>query len=504
MQRRRLRQLVALPAPGFPRRFHRRQPPRRKNLLALRNLRLQECGPTRKILRRQRRIVYDRGQPMNLNTSTPRATRAFVFAVALALLCCLPLRAQSTQPLPAPTAHPIVLHAARLLDVESGRITTPGEILIQSDAIAEVGPKVTRPAGAEIIDLGDTTLLPGLIDAHVHLFLHPGAEDLQTVQESVPQRTIVATLAARDDLLAGFTAERDMGTEGAGSADTAIRDAINEGLIPGPRLRISGNAISILGGHEDAIGYNPEQRVLGNATYANNASELVAVIRRQIKEGADFIKIYQTGPESVHDGKLFANYQYTEAELSAAVQEAARAGKRVAVHAMADPGTLYAAQAGVASIDHANQLGEETMRLMREKGIPAVPTFTIFEYFADHAATPAQAAREHEMLDLKVQDFRKQVAAGVPMAVGSDVGPFPHGTQARELVLMVHHGMSPLAVLQADLLNGAKLLGWDGQIGALESGYLADIVAVPGDPLQDISAVQNVEFVMKGGVVYKK
>jgi len=141
---------------------------------------------------------------------------------------------------------------------------------------------------------------------------------------------------------------------------------------------------------------------------------------------------------------------------------------------------------------------------MREKQIFAVPTFTIFEYFAEHAATPAQAAREHQMLDLKVQDFRRQVAAGVPMAVGSDVGPFPHGTQAREFVLMVKHGMSPLAVLQADLLNGAKLLGWDGQIGALEAGYLADIIAVSGDPLQDISAVENVSFVMKGGVVYRK
>src|SRR5277367_2886315 len=337
MQRRRLRQLVAWPAPGFPRRFHRRQPPRRKNLLALRNLRLQECGPTRKILRRQRRIVYDRGQPMNLNTSTPRATRAFVFAVTLALLCCLPLRAQSTQPLPAPTAHPIVLHAARLLDVESGRITTPGEILIQSDAIVEVGPKVTRPAGAEIIDLGDTTLLPGLIDAHVHLFLHPGAEDLQTVQESVPQRTILATLAARDDLLAGFTAERDMGTEGAGSADTAVRNAIDQGLIPGPRLRISGNAIDLLGGHEDAINFNPEQRVFSNATYANSALQLVEAMRQQYKEGADFTKIYETGKDSLVDGVFSTPFQYTTAQLEAAVKEAARVGKRVAVHATGEP-----------------------------------------------------------------------------------------------------------------------------------------------------------------------
>jgi len=405
---------------------------------------------------------------------------------------------------PATPAHPVVLRAARLLDVKNGRMVKPGEVLVEGERIVEAGSTVKHPAGAEVIDLGDRTLLPGLIDAHVHLFLHPGAEDLQTIQESVAQRTIVATLAARDDLLAGFTAERDMGTEGAGSADTAVRNAINEGLIPGPRLRISGNAINILGGHEDAIGYNPEQHVLPNATYANSADELVAVMRQQFKEGADFIKIYETGPDRVRDGKFTTLYQYSEAQLEAAVKEAARLGKRVAVHATGEPGTLFAAQAGVASIDHANQLGDETMRLMKEKQIFAVPTFTIFEYFADHAATPEQAAREHEMLDLKVQEFKKQVAAGVPMAAGSDVGPFPHGTQARELVLMVKYGMSPLAVLQADLLNGAKLLGWEGQIGALETGYLADVIAVPGDPLQDIGVLQNASFVMKGGVIYKK
>jgi imidazolonepropionase-like amidohydrolase len=400
--------------------------------------------------------------------------------------------------------HPIVLHAVRLLDVKTGRMLKPAEILVQGERIVEVGTSVKHPAGAEVIDLGDRMLLPGLIDAHIHLFLHPGAEDLQTVQESVPQRTITATLAARDDLMAGFTAERDMGTEGAGSADTAVRNAIDEGRIPGPRLRISGNAINILGGHEDAIGYNPDQHVLPNANYANSADELISVMRQQFKEGADFIKIYETGADSVRDGKFSTPYQYTEAQLEAAVKEAARLGKRVAVHATGEPGTLFAAQAGVASIDHANQLSDETMRLMKDKQIFAVPTFTIFEYFAEHAATPAQAAREHQMLDVKVQEFKKQIAAGVLMAVGSDVGPFPHGTQARELVLMVKYGMSPLAVLQADLLNGAKLLGWDGQIGALEPGYLADVIAVPGDPLQDIGVLQNVTFVMKGGMVYKK
>lgn len=401
------------------------------------------------------------------------------------------------------TSGPIVLHAARLLDIQSGRMLTPGEVRVEGERITEVGSAVAHQAGAQVIDLGDTTLLPGLIDAHVHLFLHPGAEDLQTVQESVPQRTIMATLAARADLMAGYTAERDMGTEGAGSADTAVRNAINQGLIPGPRLRISGNAVSILGGHEDAIGYNPEQRVLSNATYANNPAELIAVIREQIKEGADFIKIYETGEDSFQNGQFSTPYQYTEAELSASVTEAERLGRRVAVHATGEPGALYAVRAGVASVDHAYQLSDETMRLMREKQIPAVPTFTIEEYFAQHPSSPEEATWG-ELLEFHAQQFRKQLAAGVPMAVGSDVGPYAHGTQAREFVLMVKYGMTPFAALQADMINGAKLLGWQGQIGALKPGYFADIVAVPGNPLQDISVLQKVAFVMKGGVVYRK
>jgi len=412
------------------------------------------------------------------------------------------------QPANPPTS-PIVLHAARLLQVDTGTVLHPGEILVEGDRISDVGASVNHPQGAKIIDLGDVTLLPGLIDAHVHLFLHPGAEDLQTVEESVPWRTLVAAQAAKADLLAGFTAERDMGTEGAGSADTAIRDAINQGLIPGPRLRISGNAIDILGGHEDANSFNPAQHILSNADYANSADQLIAVIRAQHKEGSDFAKIYETGPDRMiadgnGDSVLHTPYQYTEAELAAAVAEANRLGTKVAVHAMGEPGTLYAAQAGVASIDHATQLSDETMRLMREKHIPAVPTFAIFDYFAHHRESQDQAAHEAAMLDYKISEFKKQIAAGIPFAVGSDVGPFPHGTQAVEMELMVRYGMKPLAVLQADLLNGARLLGWDGAIGALKPGYYADIVAVPGSPLEDITVVERVSFVMKGGVVERR
>lgn len=425
--------------------------------------------------------------------ATLRCCSAFIFCLLVSVFVHAQAQPQT-----------IVLHAARLLDVENGKIVSPGEVLVHGDRISEAGSKVAHPTEAVTVDLGDVTLMPGLIDAHIHLFLHPGAEDLQTVEESVPQRTITATLAAKADLMAGFTAERDMGTEGAGSADSAVRDAINDGLIPGPRLHISGNAIDILGGHEDANNFNPAQHVLSNADYANSTEQLVEVIRGEVKEGADFIKIYQTGKDSLVNGKLSTPYQYTETQLAAAVEEAARTGRRVAVHATGEPGALYAVQAGVASVDHAYQLSDETMRIMREKRIPAVPTFAIAEYFAEHADTPAAGDRERKLQELHAQEFKKQLAAGVPMVVGSDVGPFPHGTQAREFELMVRYGMTPVAVLQADLINGAKLLGWEGQIGALKPGYFADVIAVAGDPTTDIGALKRVSFVMKGGVVYRK
>jgi imidazolonepropionase-like amidohydrolase len=397
-----------------------------------------------------------------------------------------------------------VLHAARLLQVDTGIVLQPGEILVEGDRIRAVGRSVEHPAGAKVIDLGDTTLLPGMIDAHVHLFLHPGAEDMQTINESVPWRTILAEQAAKADLMAGFTAERDMGTEGAGSASTAVRNAINAGLIPGPRLRVCANAIDILGGHEDANRFNPAQHVLSNADYANDAEQLVEVIREQHKEGADFVKIYQTGPDQMIDGVLHTPYQYSEAQLAAAVTEAQRLGTVVAVHAMGEPGALYAAEAGVASIDHGTQLSDETMRIMKQKGIFAVPTFTIFDYFAHHATGATEAASESAMLDYKISEFKKQIAAGISFAVGSDVGPFPHGTQAHELTLMVRNGMKPLAALQADMINGAKLLRWAGEIGELKPGYYADVIAVPGNPLDDISVVERVQFVMKNGEVVRQ
>jgi len=425
--------------------------------------------------------------------------QSYCAAFAASMICVVALHAQDQ-----PTTASIVLHAARLLDVDTGKMISPGEILVRGERIVSVGNRVDAPADATVIDLGDCTLLPGLIDAHVHLFLHPGAEDAQTFNESVPERTIRATLAARDDLLAGFTAERDMGTEGADAADTAVRDAIDRGAIPGPRLRISGNAIDILGGHEDAIGLNPQLHALPNATYANNVDELVAVIRQQAKLGSDFVKIYETGKDRIAGDEFSTPYQFSEDELRAAVREAARLHRSVAVHATGEPGAGMAARAGVVSIDHAYQLNDDTMKLMRERGIFAVPTFAILDYFGTHAATPEAAQRYRAIQAYHIAQFKQQLAAHVPIAVGSDVGPFPHGTQAHEFVLLVEYGMTSLAAIQAGTINGAKLLGWENNIGRLTANRYADIVAVPGNPLDDIHALEHVQFVMKNGVVYKR
>ena len=410
----------------------------------------------------------------------------------------------SAQTPPAP--RPTVLRAAHLLDVAAGQLISPGEVLVEGARIREAGPHVTHPAGALVIDLGAATLMPGLIDAHVHLFLHPGDEANQTVDESVPERTLIAAAQAKADLLAGFTAERDMGTEGAGCADVALRNAINRGLIPGPRMRVSCNAIDINGGHEDTNGRNPEQHLLSNADRANSTDELIAVMREQKKQGADFTKIYETGhdrldPDAEVGNAFTTPFLYTEAQLATAVAEAHRTGSVAAVHATGEPGTGFAAEARVASIDHAYSLAPATMQLMHDHDIYAVPTFAILEYFAEQNPSPAGAARQHAEQAFHAAEFKKQIAAGVPFAVGSDVGPFPHGTQAREYDLMVHYGLSSADTLRAGLLNGAKLLQWPNDIGQLKPHFFADIIAVPGNPLTDIRTLAHPLFVMKNGEV---
>lgn len=401
-----------------------------------------------------------------------------------------------------------LVKAAALLDVCTGQMMRPGMVLVQGERIEQVGSNLTAPAGAQVIDLGDLTLLPGLIDCHVHLFLHSAPvgqradETGQTVRESVPYRTLLASLSARDDLMAGFTTERDMGTEGAGNADTAVKRAIDSGLIPGPRLWISNNAISIIGGHEDVVGYNPAILIPPNADMVTGVNELITTIRQQHKDGATFVKMYETGSERMVNGEFQATPQFSEAELQAAVEEAARLGTFVGVHDNGEPGTLWAAEAGVASIDHAAQLSPQTMQLMVQKHIFAVPTFTILEYFNSTEGGGRGTTSAAELY--KIAQFKKQLAAGVPIAMGSDVGPFPHGTQAKEFAYMVQYGMAPLAAIQAGTIHGSELLRDSQDIGTIEPGKFADMVAVAGDPVQDISLLQSVKFVMKGGQVYKR
>jgi imidazolonepropionase-like amidohydrolase len=268
-------------------------------------------------------------------------------------------------------------------------------------------------------------------------------------------------------------------------------------------MRVSCNAIDIVGGHEDAIGYNPAQHLLSNADYANTADEIVAVMREQRKDGADFTKIYETGRDHLEGDTFTTPYQYSEAQLAAAVTEAHRTGSRVGVHCTGEPGASYAAEAGVASIDHAYVLSPATMKLMQEKQIYAVPTFAIVEYFAEHPAHGDGTGYRRE-LDFHAAQFKKQIAAGVPFAVGSDVGPFPHGTQAREFELMVKYGMPAADVLRSDLINGAKLLDWADAIGQLKPGFYADVIAVSGDPLKDIGVLKKPVFVMKNGEILRK
>ncbi len=240
------------------------------------------------------------------------------------------------------------------------------------------------------------------------------------------------------------------------------------------------------------------------------SDERVSVIREQRKEGVDFTKIYETGAgERLPDGGFAVPYQYTVEQMKAATTEAARIslgkpGHGVAVHAEGEPGTGYAVEAGVASVDHADILSDATMTAMKAKGVPAVPTFAIQEYFLQTASTEQRRATEKELLALHAREFKRQMGAGVPFAVGSDVGPFPHGTQAREMVLMGKYGMPAADVLRSDLINGAKLLGWAGKIGELKGGYFADVIAVKGNPLEDLTATERVSFVMKDGVVYRK
>jgi imidazolonepropionase-like amidohydrolase len=394
--------------------------------------------------------------------------------------------------------------AGKLLDVRSGNVLQNQMITIAGDKIESVAPAagVQIPAGAKVVDLSHSFVLPGLIDAHTHILLVDESRDLydeQLLKKSWQYRTIEATVNARKDLEAGFTTMRDLETEGAMYSDVDVRNAINNGLIPGPRLQVATRALSVTGGYP-LEGYSPEVVVPTGVQIVDSPDAARQAVREQIKYGADLIKVYATHHfHFTPDGSIWNQPTFAPAEMGAIVNEAHRQGVKVACHAYGGEGLHNCIDAGVDSIEHGLLLDDSAIRQMVAKGIYFVPTLYAYETVAaeDLVASGGLTtrARIHEV------SFKKALHAGVKIAFGTDVGAFPHGTQAREFEYMVKFGMTPLYAIDCATLEAASLMGWSDRVGALEPGKFADIVAVEGNPLQDITELERIKFVMKGGQV---
>ncbi|MGD0695875.1 MAG: amidohydrolase family protein [Terriglobia bacterium] len=407
---------------------------------------------------------------------------------------------------PHATNRVVAVRAGRLIDVRSGQVSTDQVILIRGDRIAEVGPagQLTIPSGAEVVDLSRATVLPGLIDAHEHLFLtgeSHGRYEEQLLKESWQFRTIEAVVNAKKDLDAGFTAMRDLETEGAMYSDVDVKKAINQGLVPGPRLQVVTRALSTTGGYP-LEGYSPEVPVPAGVQIVDSPEAARQAVREQIKYGADLIKIYSTHRfHFTPDGKMVATPTFTLAETQAIVDEAHREGVKVACHAYGGEGLHNCIDAGADSVEHGLDLDDAAVTKMLEKGIWLVPTLYVYEYEPEEdllaSAGKTSRARIHEA------SFRKALARGVKIAFGTDAGPFPHGTQAKEFEYMTRFGMTNARALRAATLDAAELMGWNDRIGTVEKGKYADLIAVSGDPLSDITELERVKFVMKGGEVVR-
>jgi len=424
-----------------------------------------------------------------------KRTKGVVFAVAVV---CMGLQ------LMAQTSRHVVVHAGHLLDVKSGKVLADQMLLIEDGKIVSTGAagETKVPADAVRIELPNATVLPGLIDAHTHLTMDPkfGYDRLAI---SVPREALIGAKNARLTLLAGFTTVRNV--HAGGYSDVALRDAINAGDVPGPRMLVSGPALGITGGHCDNNMLPSEYHAVGDGV-ADGIAEVQHKVRENIKYGADLIKICATGGVlSLGDNPQAS--QYTLEEMKAIVADAHRLGRKVAAHAHGAEGIRWAAEAGVDSIEHGSYIDDAAIAVMKEKGTYLVPTLYLGDWMIDNAGLthlpPPLLAKAQEVLPAARKNVAHAFASGVKVAFGTDAAVYPHGMNAHEFAVMVKLGLTPLQAIQAATINAADLLGWPGKVGTLEPGAWADIVAVDGDPVKDVTTLERVKFVMKGGEVVK-
>jgi imidazolonepropionase-like amidohydrolase len=422
-----------------------------------------------------------------------------------ALFLALSLPAVEAQPAQPPDA-PIVVRAARMIDGRSDTVIAPALVVVRGKRIELVGPGSAAPAGARVIDLGDSTLLPGLIDAHVHVMLQGDVTseeyDSQLFKESLPYRALRASRAVRIALEHGFTTMRDLETEGSMYTDVDVKRAINNGVIPGPRLYVSTRALSVTGGYGPS-GYSPEVTFPMGVQIVDGPEEGRKAVREQIAHGADWIKVYADRSYFVQkDGTLSSIPTFTPEEMKAIVDEAHRLRHKVAAHAMARPGIQNALDAGVDTIEHGVAIPDDLVDRMVAKGVFLCPTLTVTEYVAPGRAAEGRGIWA-KIPEFHRASFQKALRRGVKIAFGTDVGGFPWDfPQAREFTYMTRYGMTPMQAIQSATRVAADLLDASDLIGTIEAGKSADLVAVRGNPLNDVTLLESPSFVMKEGTVY--